>query len=478
MNELLQQMAFDAIIEAGMGELVESTDEDVNAQEQQPEEGQLPEGVKKEEQEDGSTVYTLSFSIDPEIQKEKAAAIPKGTKREDQADVELDETGTPVSQEDAAQDGCPCCCSDAQDEKPFSDALDSLDDVATEDSRHYNTPLENCRAKDPVFCPYHGKAATEKFLTDEITKAAGSVPQGTVISVDSDNQHDYKIAVTVPAGTNGRPIVNALNALLSKEGIKAQVDSDLAPNQSDEVHSVAFTHTEHSDRDGQFAEWVDNLLEDYANDNNSPLDANDLAQFLSDYSDFQQMPGDYTHLYKDSTVAPTQQDIDKGAARDALEAAYHSLRAQVDMADVKTVADADKKRDAIGKIRENAGDWKNLVSEVQAIWNAAGIPPRTRDTKYPDPALRTKFKNKYSSFYTRICLPYEKADADLVVAKANNDPKAMRDALHKLSDYAEAYEMSFPAFKKLTDEYTDSARKYAQQKGVQIPQYQKLPWMP
>lgn len=474
--EKLQQMAFDALEEAGYTQLIDSNDESVENNEAGETENQLPDGVERVENEDGSVTLTLSFSIDPEVQKEKAAAMAKGTKRDDQADVELDENGEPVSKEQSAEDAAPCDSN--PDQSVFSDALDSLQDVATEDASRHNTPLANCRAKDPMYCPYHGTQATQKFLEDEISKLGGTIP-GT-IAVDTDDGHNFKVSITVPAGTNGQPYYNALSALMQKKGIKATPSAEVSPNQTDEVYEAKFNDPGHKDKDAQFDEWVDNLLEDYANDNNSPLDPNDLATFLGDYSDYKAMPGNIENTYNNSQTPPTQQDFAKAAAKRNVEEAYHNLRADVDMAHVKSVQDAQAESAAISAIRSKAGDWWNSVQEAAHIWNACGIRKGSSDKKYPQQAqpIRERFHKKYSSFYRSICAPYDNAvrEYSAAITAASPDMKQIRRALHKMNDYANAYEDAFPSFKKIADEYTNAANAYAKQQGVTVPPYQKQPW--
>ena len=108
-----------------------------------------------EENPDGTTTISVLVTFDPKIREEKAKAMAKGVKRDDLADdIPDDGGGEPQSSPEPAEDSAP--------RGVFAAALDELAAIVPEIAedaaprrQHGLSPIENCRAKDPMFCPYH-----------------------------------------------------------------------------------------------------------------------------------------------------------------------------------------------------------------------------------------------------------------------------------------------------------------------------------
>jgi len=474
----LTQMAFDVIDEMEReSPLVDATDAaEVSVTEKESVE--LPEGVEKAENEDGTVTFSMAFTLDPEVQKKMAKAMGKGVKREDLSD-DLGESGREDGDpdgDDGDQVGKKFADDEAEDAAPeqgvFAMALDEMVETEDASSRHKNTPLENCRAKDPMFCPYHGAKATEKWLTDEMTKAfGGNLPQGVSVSVDGDG-HNFNVKVSTNAGTNSGPILAALTGLSAKNGVNATPSSAYhvtSSGSNGNEHTMEYTNPNHRDKEGMIAEWTDNLLEDYANDPNSPVDAQEMADFLSEYADYQGVMDD-----------PNSTDQQKKDAFASASDKYHALRAQIDEASVQTPADAAKRRQDFSDRRQKAGDWWNMVSEAKEVWQAAGVRPGSRANAYPAAAqqVRGDFQKRYSNLYNSACKPYEQAEANYQTALQSGNMHDIRTALHALDYASQLYEDLMPSFTKTAQAYKQEADNYAQSQGVTVPAYQPKPWTP
>ena len=140
----------------------------------------LPVSISKAP--DGSVTYSLVVSIDPEVQKEMSKAMPKGMKRDDLADdLGDDGGGATLPLWEHAEDSAPCGL--------FTAVLDELAADASP-SRYSKTPLTNCRARDPMFCPYHGDKAIKAAVETTLAAMKG-------ISVDATRNPDGSVTVKV-----------------------------------------------------------------------------------------------------------------------------------------------------------------------------------------------------------------------------------------------------------------------------------------
>lgn len=463
------------------------------------EESAVEKYVTETDNGDGTTTFSFSFTLDPAVQTEMARSIPKGMKRDDLAD-DIDVGGDENEEEDltveeteakdekntgeSVEEDSPSKTDDSgenalldeSDEKSpyvvdgeaqdsvFTDALDSIENFA-EDARteHGSSPVSACTAKDPIFCPYHGKKAAEEELVG-LLSTNGSLPANMSVEVNNGKtKRDFSISIK--CGANDAPAAqNAIAQMLSKRGIKPTQATKLTASGPGVEETAEYQNPNQVNKAEIMQEWVDDMLTDYASDPNSPVDPQELADCIAKTSE-----------YYDQIGTPTE-----NKAFEEAKEAYNNLCAQIDFSHVKTAADATKERGDISNIRKKAGDWWNLVTEAKHTWSAAGVAQGSRLNKYPASAqpIRKDFQTRYSNLYNYVCKPYEDANAEYTNALSQGDMKSVRVALGKLKYQAKMYEDMMPAFEKTAKEYIAEAKKSAQQKGVQVPQYTPVPWNP
>ena len=341
---------------------------------------ELPDGVKMTDNGDGTVTYSMEFSLDPEVQKEMSKAMPKGEKREDQVDkvekVKVEGEGeqrndsssvSGLRSSPSLKSSVPGLESSAQDEAPKGVFAMALDEAIAEDaggSRHANTPLENCRAKDPMFCPYHGQKAIENWIHSEMQYNVGLTGGGhlAVIKVADNGKGAFTVTITANKGDAAarNNISMTMKSLLSKKGIvptgvSTQTASGIYDVPGSNDYKSEFSAKPDYDKEQMLSEWADDLMIDVSSDPQlqQEIDPKEFADFLG----------------KLDAVGQAQAGT---PARDAAladaEKAYHMLRGQVEYkgvsSEVQLMQDA-----GTAEVRFNIASqsYHHLKSEVDAV---------------------------------------------------------------------------------------------------------------
>ena len=365
-----------------------------------------------EENPDGTTTISVLVTFDPKIREEKAKAMAKGVKRDDLADdIPDDGGGEPPDSPETAEDSAP--------RGVFAAALDELAAIAPEIAedvsprrQHGLSPIENCRAKDPMFCPYHGQAAIKNAVDKELKNAGISgysievVPQGK----------DFLLNVVMPSSHGGYAMGTIANAMVSafssKSGIKLVQPPNffngysngvrLAQTKRGDIDSIIVSPSaaNKSEQDvAKLDEWIDDLVTDIAGDPTlmQDLDPQDLKDLL-----------DSREVLEASINTQNQQQFaaDYKFCRDK----YRTARAQADYRHIKTPLDAKDAEDTI----------ENEMQTLKGDYHAAKAPI--------DAAKKVLFKNgKFPNGFAKAN-PWAKAYNDLSTMVGYFSAKSYDDA--------------------------------------------------
>lgn len=391
----------------------------------------LPISVK--ENSDGTMTYSVLVSFDPKVQEEMSAAMPKGTEREDLAD----ELGV------------------------FSSALDELVEDAG-GRRYTQTPIENCRAKDPLFCPYHGEAVMRKAIADEMSRVNIPFQQ---VSLDFKKQKNgYLVSMTVPkslamtqfqAGMILTEPFSDIHGSLKKgvtltppDGSQGLVTEETNASGDTKFTTMAGLNPDEDISVAKLDEWIDGLITDIAADPTlqNDLDPQDVRLFLNAREDFERTP----------TTDPNYKNELK-----ELQDAYHSVRAQIDFRHVKSVADAHKEEMALeneyGPMYAEFQNEKYPVDAAKAVLFPKGRFPNGFGKAH-------KWAADYSAAASNVGWRAQSLWDDAKKEWANAQPgalKSYRAALGKLKYAVEVYKEALDDYKKAVPKFMDDFKDWA-----------------
>lgn len=511
-------------------------------------------------QQGNQKVITFSFTLDPQMIEKFGKAMPKGAKPDDRGDVldpnggdspsqqqtpdevatnqigeQKDTAGDAVLEENPTddkgsdwqkpnetvrespkEDGSDDNQDDDDDEESRDKSVDDDDPQATPtaqdeaiacDGRHTDTPIENCRAEDPMFCPYHGAQKMTSLLQEAIAnrvKQHNLTPQQSQAiqsSVTKDGPSSFKMTVTYPVSTSSaveKSIEDGVLDFLNSKGIQVndKPSASLRPGGLPTITSTLNTQSlkdrlpqgsTQADYDvakakqdiGIFNEWMDDLIEDFG-DPNSDIEPTDLENLMNMQMGLEDL---VNQAASGNQQAASQFKSDKKGFEDF----YHDVRGIADLPQVQTVQDAEKMRDDLAGNRHKAGDWWNAKEEITDIRKQLGLlsssgralPMKTIQTKYPSlfaswDKYKTKYENLFVGSLAKI-LGNGKTDfganGKFEDGQKNGDLRKMKGALHTLKYATEEYCDLMPAFMKAMQDHKGELLQYAQQKGVPITPY-------
>lgn len=508
-------------------------------------------------------VITISFTLDPQMVEEFGKEMPNGAKPDDRADSldaergdgssqqqnpeeaattqpgnQKDDAGNTVSEgnptddkgsdgsqnglkpnetfsESPTENGSEDNYDDDDGEESREGSVDDDDPQATPtvqdeaiacDGRHTDTPIENCRAEDPMFCRYHGAKRMEQMISDEIKKLMGVDPatKGIKIEVSKDGP-EFTATATYPSSTSlydQQNIENGIWSFMRTPGLKNNTTRPVSSNNFNQpvpdTTTAGFsieslkerlpqTATE-SDYDvakakqslGIMNEWMDNLIEDFG-DPNSEIDPTDLENLMN-------MQMELEDLVNQASQGNVQATAQFEAVAKPFEELYHAVRGNADLADtIKTTQDAQKMYDDLKASRKKAGDLGESMNEVYDIRNQLGWPkgkigPK-RLAKLNPQAWQALGKNwdritlRAGNMYKHRGVVQSISDSEKAFANAlaAGDIKAMRGALHNLEWASEQYESDMKTFNDIFKDHKNDLLTYAQQNGITITPYTPKP---
>lgn len=464
-------------------------------------------------------VITFSFTLDPQMVEELGKAMPKGAKPDDRGDVlNLEDGGDSSRQQSSGEAAATEATGEQKDDDDGEESRDgSVDDDDPQatptaqdeaiacDGRHTDTPIENCRAEDPMFCPYHGVKRMEQMISDEIKKVMGVDPstKGIKIAVEKKGP-EFTATATYPSSmslADQQSIEQGIWSFMHTPGLKNNTNRPVSSNNYNQpvpdTTTAGFSIESLKERLPQTAtpadydaakakqdmgiynEWMDDLIEDFG-DPNSDIDPTDLENLMNQQMELENL------VNQASSGNPNATSQYKAAKKD-FEDLYHDVRGIADLPQVQTVQDAEKMRDDIAGNRHKAGDWWNAKEEITDIRkqlglltsNGRALPMKTIQAKYPSLfASWDKYKTKYENlFMGSLAKILGNGKTDLGAngkfedGHQNGDLRKMKGALHTLKYATEEYCDLMPAFMKAMQDHKGDLLQYAQQKGVTITPY-------
>ena len=127
------------------------------------------------------------------------------------------------------------------------------------DTKGHDTPLENCKAVDPMFCPYHGiKAMTSRFA--ELLKKHGCA--SAKFDVSKDPSGFFTLKVGCPDNLAEKVKAKAaIEEFLGQQGFASVNDSGKKTDEEDIGGAISFTSAFKMDTDGMEVDPLDVLEE-------------------------------------------------------------------------------------------------------------------------------------------------------------------------------------------------------------------------
>lgn len=309
----------------------------------------------------------------------------------------------------------------AQDEAIAEDALSK---------RHSSTPLEDCKAKDPRYCPYHGAMQMTKDF-DEMFKNAGIYAQG---GVERIKQGKYKVQYSVPPSKK-----DAANKLISeylnKPGFQEVEDTD-----GDDVDDIAKT-VKMDKKDDQFAmreEHLERLEADMKK--GAKVDPSALYQLRKDHHDLKALgeaawkartdaglaeESSLSNAFKDwAATNPEWKKYREAQAK--FDKDYNYLRGNADLAHIEKQEDVIELMDHLNGQIDKIGTFMKAKAGIDALKKSMGI------TKMPPGLEATAKYNKAMGETSMLARELSDAHKHCVEANESNDIGQQRAAAHEL----------------------------------------------
>lgn len=426
------------------------------------------------------------FKINPKIQKELGHEDKDGDGEkvkptaEDELAVKKDLVGNSclAAKDDMSDFGSPAKnntavqkhCSDCDDTKKVAE--DELEatllaklggaTIAMDLSpRHSKTPISECRAKDPRYCPYHGADFMTNQLNEEFKKAGIYATGG----VDRLGQGKFKVQYSVPESKKGAA-TDIIDKFLSSPGFEEVSESD-----SDEIDAISKeVKMDHGNDDfAMKEEHLDTLEKDMKN--GMEIDPAALYQLRKDHYELKNLSkAAHEAMERDGINIRTKEgrewakvNPDWSKYRDAMEkfeADYNEIRGNADLAHIKTPEDCTELMGHLEKQITQVGDFVKATDEIEALKDKKGLKG-----KRGIPGT-TDFNNAKGKI--RFAIDGLKAARKQVEsANASRDIKKMRAAAHSLElvlnqvnegkeDIANALKQA-ESYKKVLEGYPDAS---------------------
>lgn len=428
----------------------------------------LPDGESKNQ--DGSVIIRRSFRLDPAAvaenshpSKQKSAAFAQPARRnaapddrqnllsglEPVSDADMDAIGYEDDEDDGGQVGV---------------AQDSA--VHACDEKGHDTPLENCKAQNPIFCPYHGIKAMQASFAAWM-KHAGLNPDGYEIDFVKKPSGAFQLAVQCPAGTQNF-VEEAIEGFLGQEGVIPVGKTENAPAKAAggfaSQMSAAFK-TDKSMRPDDLSmmnEWMDSLYKS-ALDEDSVVDLDDLTELESKLAELNGT--DQGSMNEDQ-----KKHFDELLA-DAKDH-YHAMKAKVDYKDIQSIDDAKQMgqilKDSFTSAKEGiAASYEKVKSEKKEagfLKSPTGFPGNQEyNAMYKKVFGLTNADGEYYGDPSFCDVgKFMLADEALTSALAANDLDAAKKALHDMQFAKDEIDKHAPQFSMHADAMVANFKKAAE----------------
>lgn len=326
--------------------------------------------------------------------------------------------------------------------------------------RHSKTSIEDCRAKDPRYCPYHGADYMTSQLNEEFKKAGIYATGG----VERLGQGKFKVQYSVPESKKGAA-TDIIDGFLSSPGFEEVSESD-----SDEVDAISKeVKMDHGNDDfAMKEEHLDTLEKDMKK--GMEIDPSDLYQLRKDHYELKKLSkAAHEAMERDGINIRTKEgkewaksNPDWSKYREAMEKFekdYNELRGNADLAHIKTPEDCTELMGHLEKQITQVGDFVKATDEIEALKEKKGLKGKRGI------AGTTDFNNAKGKIRFAID-GLKSARKQVEEANASGDMKKMRAAAHSLElvlnqvnegkdDIAEALKQA-ESYKKVLEGYPDA----------------------
>lgn len=326
--------------------------------------------------------------------------------------------------------------------------------------RHSKTSIEDCRAKDPRYCPYHGADYMTSQLNEEFKKAGIYATGG----VERLGQGKFKVQYSVPESKKGAA-TDIIDGFLSSPGFEEVSESD-----SDEVDAISKeVKMDHGNDDfAMKEEHLDTLEKDMKK--GMEIDPSDLYQLRKDHYELKKLSkAAHEAMERDGINIRTKEgkewaksNPDWSKYREAMEKFekdYNELRGNADLAHIKTPEDCTELMGHLEKQITQVGDFVKATDEIEALKEKKGLKGKRGI------AGTTDFNNAKGKIRFAID-GLKSARKQVEEANSSGDMKKMRAAAHSLElvlnqvnegkdDIAEALKQA-ESYKKVLEGYPDA----------------------
>lgn len=304
--------------------------------------------------------------------------------------------------------------------------------------RHAKTSIEDCRAKDPRYCPYHGADYMTGILDEEFKKAGIYAAGG----VERLGQGRFKVQYSVPeskkAAANG-----IIDKFLASPGFielnaEDKKDAELIDSIGDLGDDVGRGfRTDRGNDDFAMREEHLDMLEKDMNDG-MEIDPSELYQLRKDHHELKKLGKAAWEAANEAGIDPrvnskaSREWKDSNEKWQAYRAAsqkfsddYNYVRANADLSHVKTPEDCKELMGHLEKQITQVGDFVKASEEVEALKEKKGVKG-----KKGIPGMK-EFNDARGKI--RFAIDGLKAARKQVEdANASGDVKKMRAAAHSL----------------------------------------------
>ena len=414
--------------------------------------------VAMDEKDEKMVLIRRIFKIDPKVQKElghedRGDDDGEGKEKpstEDELTIKKDLVGRPclATKDDMTDFGSPAKnnaavqkhCSDGVDTEEYAeDSLEaalmsklSKSSVAMDLSpRHSKTPIEDCRAKDKRYCPYHG-ADFMTSLLDARFKEAGIYAIGGVERIKVGRYgkgSTYRVQYSVPESKK-----DAANKIIDKF-LESDGFTELSETESDDVDAIAKTvKMDHGDDNfGMREEHLDTLEKDMKKGMN--IEPSEFYQLRTDFENLKKLSDKAHNAIKEAGFEPNGQSKEAKewkksnadwqaylAATDKFNRDYNELRGNADLAHIKTPEDCTELMEHLEKQINQVGDFVKMTDEIAEMKEKKGLKGKKG---IPGTSDYNAAKNSIDDIIKDL------KDSRKMVEEAK-DLKAMRAAAHRL----------------------------------------------
>ena len=339
----------------------------------------------------------------------------------------------------------------------YMKALDEAIESFACDSKGHDTPLENCKAQNPMFCPYHGIAAMSQNFIQYLNKY-GLVGAYDHVPFEIFKKPSGAFAVSVNCGEMSQKAAeNAIAEFLKQPGFIVAggqtTSTGAVQGQVKQEGTFKQDYVYRPDDLSMLDEWMDSLYQSAADEDTVDLDA--LTELESKVAGLKAMKNV-------SNPSAEQQQKYAELLKDAQDH-YHGMKAKIDFKDLTDVDAASfKGKELFDAFEKCYGEAKKVQNELQvtkqSAWGSTKNPigfPGNDEVGYASSAVLKTDGDLMSDAKAALADAVDKGDLD-----------AAKVALHNMEYATEKIAKDLDKYKVHAQAMTDNIMK-AIEKGIE-----------